>query len=106
MKVPLYVTDDLRNTPVSSIELSNRCVNGLLRMDYTTIGDIIDRWEELPDIRGLGTNSVNEIKNAVVNESLAFLSEEQVQDFLFTLLLRNSAENLRKVFSKHAAAEG
>ncbi|MCR5789189.1 MAG: hypothetical protein K6G83_04800 [Lachnospiraceae bacterium] len=97
MFVKLYVTGELREIPISCLELSNRSANALYRTNCTNVGDIIDKWHDLTEIRGLGDNSIKEIKNAVVEESLSLMTKEQVVDFFYDLVLRNPAEKLKKL---------
>ncbi len=95
MNVELFVTKELRETPLEGMDFSNRSRNALMRMECKTIGDVIDQWNRLPRIRGLGSGSIKEIKNAVVEESLEYLSDRQIRDFYYGLLINNSAEELK-----------
>lgn len=52
---------------VNALDLSNRANNGLKRNGVDTVTKIVDNWDKLMSMRGIGENSVREIRYAVIS---------------------------------------
>ena len=78
---PFGETDSLRATSIDALELSVRSSNGLRRKGVTTIGGIIDNWNNIKNWRGLGITSINEIKSSFYEYYYSTLSSDDVSRF-------------------------
>jgi DNA-directed RNA polymerase alpha subunit len=65
IKFTIWENDELRNTGVDHLELNVRGYRTLMRVGYTTIGDLIDNWNKIDKLRGCGKKTVQEIQYAL-----------------------------------------
>lgn len=63
--VELLVEPITNATPIDLLILSGRTRNVLLRNDFRTVGEVVERFDELPQIDGLGKMSIAEIREQV-----------------------------------------
>lgn len=82
------------------IEMPQRCQNAVKRMGYETIGDVVDNWNALSKIRNMGQNSVNALRNAIIDEMLTHMSEEQIRNWVYGLVINNTVEDLVPFFKR------
>lgn len=68
LEFPLFISKDFRDVSVLVLSLSNRAINVLGRNKVVTLGDLMDRFDEVPRFRNCGEGTSREIKN----EFLAF----------------------------------
>lgn len=60
--VPTQRTKEVLGEDITILNLSCRSNNGLKRHAINTIGDVINKYNDLWKVRGIGVTSVNEIK--------------------------------------------
>lgn len=58
-------TEELRKFKVSDLGLPDKAAMVLYRIEAFTVGDVLDRWNELADLPGCGTTKLKHIKAAV-----------------------------------------
>jgi len=58
-------TDELRNVRVSDLGLPEKAAMVLYRIEAFTVGDVLDRWNQLSTIPGCGDVKLKHIKAAV-----------------------------------------
>lgn len=78
-RFPVYMGEELINTPIEELELSVRSFNCLRRAGMVTVGDIvggIEGREDLLKIRNLGRRSADEIMSAIMEYQYSILSDE------------------------------
>ena len=73
---PVYGLDGL---PIEELNLTVRASNGLKRAGIMTADEILVR--DLGKIRNLGTKSVKEIRNAVLDYSYTHMTDRQRENF-------------------------
>ena len=80
MQVLIEASSETLNQSIRELDItSGRAVNALGRMGAKTIGDIIDKWDQLPNVHQIGVNTVKVIKNAVINFLIENATDEQLQ---------------------------
>lgn len=94
-RFPVYLGEELVNTPIEDLELSVRSFNCLRRAGMVTVGDIvqnIDTREDLLKIRNLGMRSADEIMRAIMEYQFAILPEGMRQKYLNRIIELNRPE--------------
>lgn len=84
-RFPVYLGEELLQTPIDDLELSVRSFNCLRRAGMATVGDIvqnIDTRDDLLKIRNLGMRSADEIMNAIMEYQFSILPEGMRQKYL------------------------
>lgn len=85
MNVIIEASSETLNRSVRELDIvSGRAVNALGRMGAKTISDIIDKWDQLPNVHQIGVNTVKVIKNAVINFLIENATDEQLQRMCIT----------------------
>ena len=56
---------DLESYPLAKIPLNERSKNALCREKITTLGQLMDHWDSLQEIRNLGAKTAKEIRALV-----------------------------------------
>ena len=74
IQISIFSADD---TPLDVLKLSTRADNALRRVGIKTTSDVIDKWNDLNKVRGLGVGTVKEIKNSVLNYYYENMTEAQ-----------------------------
>ena len=85
LRFPVYLGQELLETPIEELELSVRSFNCLRRAGMATVGDIvqnIDTREDLLKIRNLGKRSADEIMNAILEYQFAILPDGARKKYL------------------------
>lgn len=84
IKFALFIPED---TPIAALNMSKRAFNGLCRIGVMTVGQIIDKWYDLSEIRGLGVSTVQDIRAAVFayNLDLIWNDDEKMHRFAESL---------------------
>ena len=80
-KFPFNETESFRLISIDVLELNARASNGLYRQNIKTLGNLIDNWERIPSLRGLGATSVKEIKRNFYEYYYSTLSAKEVKRF-------------------------
>lgn len=73
----------IEDRPIDDLGLDLRPYNGLRMNGLRTIGDIVDHWVELINMRSVGERSNKSIKNAVLSYYYDTLNEEERQQFWY-----------------------
>ena len=60
--------------PISVLHV--KAENALMRQGILTIGDIIEHWDDLGELRGIGDNKVKEIRAAVFAYNLHLIWDD------------------------------
>ena len=84
IQFPFFYNDSILNIPIHELDLSVRAMNGLKRQGISTIGQIIENWNCLKDIKHFGSKCIRETKSAIFNYNVERLSKEQTLKFLET----------------------
>lgn len=80
MNVIIEASSETLNRSVRELDIvSGRAVNALGRMGVKTVGDIIDKWDLLPNVHQIGVTTVKVIKNAVINFLIENATDEQLR---------------------------
>lgn len=78
---PLVINKDFREMPALVLALSNRAVNVLGRNKISTLGDLMDRFDEVMRFRNCGEGTSREIKNAFLAFWYNSLESEDITRF-------------------------
>lgn len=81
LQFPVFHVD---NVPIEELNLTTRAQNGLKRAQIHTIDKILET--DISKMRNLGTKSVREIKNAVLNYSYSLMTQRQQKEFWDSIL--------------------
>ena len=96
-RFPVYLGQELIETPIEELELSVRSFNCLRRAGMATVGDLvlnINTREDLFKIRNLGMRSADEIMNAIMEYQFSILSEGARKKYLDRIKELNSREHV------------
>ena len=84
MKIRMIVTPEMLQANIKCLNTeSTRATNVFGRNNILTIGDLIDKLDELPKYHGMGQLSIKKIKNALVNFIIENSSDEQLRQMSF-----------------------
>lgn len=78
---PLSFTKEFKEESIEIMQLSARAGNSLKRGGVFTIGNMLEKFDNLGKLRNCGENSVKEIKNAFLQAWYEQLEPEQVTEF-------------------------
>ena len=78
---PLVYGNDFREIPVTMLNLSQRAVNVLGRNKISSLGELMDRFDDVARFKNCGVNTTKEIKNALLDYWYASLKSEDVVSF-------------------------
>lgn len=70
MKFTVFCGPEFVNAPVAQLDISTRAANAFGRSGIRTIGQLIERWDELGNIKNLGDKTVKEIRAALFAANL------------------------------------
>ena len=73
-------TEKLRNFKVSELGLPEKAAMVLYRIEAFTVGDVLDKWDELAELPGCGATKLKHIKAAVFAQicELGLLRDSEV----------------------------
>lgn len=97
MLVKFAMKKSTQNQDIEVLELSKRSSNGLKRAGIKTIGEIINKWNEIPRLRGMGTTSVKEISNKILDLAISEMNDKQLDDFKVELIKNNSGSEVKTI---------
>lgn len=84
MKVKMIVTPEMLQASVKCLNTeSARAINAFGRNKIYTVGDLIEKLDELPKYNGMGKLSINKVKNALVNFVIENSTDEQLRQMSF-----------------------
>jgi DNA-directed RNA polymerase alpha subunit len=66
IKIKVRATQEFFDLPIGVLDLSTRAHNGLKRGRINTLEDLTDRWSILDNIKGLGAESIRNIRNKFI----------------------------------------
>lgn len=95
-RFPVYMGEELMNTPIEELELSVRSFNCLRRAGMFTVGDLVDSIdgrEDLLRIRNLGMRSADEIMNSIMEYQYSILSDGGKKRYLDRIVELNSGSS-------------
>lgn len=95
--VHIPMSEDVLNTNIEDIGITNRTVNAIRRAHIRTVGDLIGRLEyggKISDIRTLGLASQREFKEMLLNYAWNHMSQEEKDAFLIDTVA-NNVNNVR-----------
>ena len=95
MIVKFAIRETTENESIDVLELSNRSANGLKRAGITKIGEVIDKWDDIPKLHGMGVTSIKDIGDKIMNLVIKEMTDEQLLNFWYLLINNNSAEDLK-----------
>ena len=92
MKFKLYVTSEMRNTPIEMLALSTRLDNALRRSKIYTVGDLLAKYkttDQFYKMRGIGEKSVDDLMIALLDLQCSLLDEKGKEEYAKTLYEMN-----------------
>ena len=95
MIVKFAIRETTENESIDVLELSNRSANGLKRAGIKTIGEVIDKWDDIPKMYGMGVTSIKDIGNKIMDLVIKEMTNEQLLNFWYSLIKDNSIEDLK-----------
>lgn len=66
MNVIIKFRESVANKSIEVMEMKTRTYHVLQRAGCQTIKDVIEKFDELPKVRGCGVNVMNELKNELL----------------------------------------
>lgn len=95
MIVKFAIRETTENESIDVLELSNRSANGLKRAGITKIGEVIDKWDDIPGLHGVGATSIKDISDKIMDLVIKEMTDEQLLDFWYLLIKDNPVEDLK-----------
>lgn len=97
--VPVFLeNEDILDMNIKDLGLSTRTYNGFSRANITSVIELVNISEErIMNIRGIGTNSLKEIKDKLNSFGIRFLTAEEIKNGKYYINykdLRNQIKNL------------
>ena len=94
--IAIPYSETLSDIAITSLPMSNRTVNALMRGRIKTIGELVEfcKTHKVTDIVNMGKNSGIEILETVLDYCWDYLSQNERVSFLVDTVERNS-ENIR-----------
>ena len=100
MLIKFVMRESTKNKDVDILDLSTRSKRRLDKAKYETIGEVVENWDKLPRLSGMGENSIREIGNKILDLAVSEMTEDELWNFWFSLIQLNTCEDLRPVFEK------
>lgn len=82
IRFTFFYNEKILNTSIDILDLSARASNGLKRSGIKTIGELIENWNRLPNLKQFGKKSLHETRSAIFNYNIEKMSEEQIIQFI------------------------
>lgn len=94
--VAIPYNEEIYDVAITSLPMSNRTVNALMRGRLKTVGEVIEfcNAQKITDITNLGRNSGIELFETILDYSWNNMSQEERVSFLIDTVERNS-EHIR-----------
>lgn len=92
LRVPIYMTERMRNTDLDTLELSVRASNCLKRAGMHTIGDLCERIHSSSDlrtIRNCGSTSVAEIMDKLFRFNFESIPIDKRDEYIVEVIKAN-----------------
>lgn len=92
-RYPVYLTGQMRETGIESLDLSQRSYNCMKRVGYDTIGKLTEAIAEgrsLKNVRNCGTKSIREIMEKLFLYQYHAMRPEERERYLAEVILRNA----------------
>lgn len=100
MIVKFAIRKSTQDKEIEILELSNRSYGRLKGYKIETVGDIINKWNEIPKLRGMGATSVKEIASKVLDLAISEMDEQQMSDFIIEMIKNNSVNDIKPIMDK------
>ena len=100
MIVKFAIRKSTQDKEIEILELSNRSYGRLKGYTIETVGDIINKWNEIPKLRGMGATSVKEIASKVLDLAISEMDEQQMSDFIIEMIKNNSVNDIKPIMDK------
>lgn len=73
LKLNLQLPEEYMNTPVTEMSFLGRTENCLLHNRIQTFGQLIDNYDKIKTLRGLGTACIKDINSKILELELEYL---------------------------------
>ena len=90
VRFPILETQSIRSISVENLNLDTRSSNALQRNYIRTIGELLDKANELYKIRGLGTKSKSNILYSLCAFQYNQLNAERKKEYLYKIIEMNT----------------
>lgn len=105
MNIQLRLTEKMKATDIDMVGLGNKGHNLLKRLSINTIGEVVEKWNTLGKLRGMGDITRRQIQNAIVNFMISEMSDDELVEWFGYLVENNPAESLRSIYEGLNAKE-
>lgn len=95
IKVPFYVTNEMRISDVSDMDISPRAVNALKRGGFNTVGDILERidgQDDLKKLRSCGAKTIAEIMGRLFFYQYSLIAKDRRKAYMQRVLSLNGIQ--------------
>lgn len=81
-KFDLFLSDEMMNSSIEVLNLSRATYAALMRHGIQKVADVVNRWDDIQYLRGVGAKKVKEVKSAVFCANIEDMSEKQMKKFI------------------------
>lgn len=78
----LFLDTKFLGKNIEALGLSNKTYTALMRNGVKTVADVVNRWDEIAEMRGVGIKKVKEVKSAVFCANIEAMNERQMKKFV------------------------
>ena len=88
--IPIHYPDSFKEEFIETVVQDNRSLNAMKRAQINTVGQLIDRWDELSRLKNIGKKSIKLLKNGLIQKYYDTLNVEKKAQFLMEIIKMNS----------------
>ena len=98
--VAIPYNENISSVAITSLPMSNRTINMVMRGRLRTVGDVVEfcEKEKITKVSGLGKSSCTELFETILDYCWDHMSQKERVSFLIDTVERNS-ENIREEFA-------
>ena len=90
IRFPIYETDEFLETNVTELDLDTRGARALHSCGIDTIKKLIEKWDTLDKIKGVGSKTVNLIRESLAAYQYSILSDQKKDRYLQRIIELNT----------------
>jgi DNA-directed RNA polymerase alpha subunit len=81
-KFDLFLSDEMMNSSIEVLNLSRATYAALMRHGIQKVADVVNRWDDIQHLRGVGEKKIKEVRSAVFCANIEDMTERQLKQFI------------------------